>query len=171
MTRQMVAFLVLFYLILNSANASAGYIYHPKGCEYQVTFPVIPNLTQKFAPGVGNVISAEYISKRASLMRAECFHLPNISSTELGTKHGLMKAIVSYGEANGFFGAEYSYEKTGVGSKATCRGYKTIDGIPVTYEVHMYVGDSSSISLYIGGPSSKYPDRGVIEFIHSIHRE
>ncbi len=180
------AMLVLSSLIVSSyesglragSQASLGatpYVYSPDGCEYTVTFPGMPRLANGFQPGMGDYVQAQYENVgRAGgyyFVRAECIAIGKEIAARMNNKDILKQQIVAYAVSNGVQNAEYGYEEDGLGKHVHVRGFKTIDGVPVTFAAKMYVGSRSFASLAAGGPSASYPRQGVYEFFRSLKRK
>jgi len=156
------------------ANKSNELQYSPDGCEYSVTFPGIPKLTNGFQPGIGDYLQAEYASggrKSGFFVRAECIPVESSVAAELNQKETLQKQIIAYAVSNGLSNPEYSYGEDRLGKHVRVRGFKTIDDTLITFEGYTYVGNSSLISLYAGGSSATYPQSGVYEFFRSLKRK
>jgi len=175
------AMVVLFSLIswsyeLGQASLrSTPYVYSPDGCEYSVTFPDMPRLTNGFQPGMGDYVQAQYENVgRAGeyyFLRAECVPISREIATRMGNKEILQQQIVAYAVSNGIQNPEYGYEEDALGKHVHVRGFKTIDSVPVTYKGYMYVGSRSFANLSAGGPSASYPQQGVHEFFSSLRRK
>lgn len=160
--------------VIPAANKSKELQYSPDGCEYSVTFPGIPKLTNGFQPGIGNYLQAEYASggrKTGFFVRAECIPVESSVAAELNQKERLKKQIIAYAVSNGLSNPEYSYGEDRLGKHVRVKGFKTIDDVLITFEGYTYVGNISLISLYAGGSSATYPQPGVYEFFRSLKRK
>ena len=171
------AWVIWFFLIAtniaslpfsNSSPSKTAYI--PEGCEYSVEFPGNPKLTTFHVPGLGEIPRAEYVGgsdERGLFLRVECINFPKTQRDLIDNKEYLLNQSAAYAEANGIENAEFHYEDTELGRLVTLRGFKRVAEIPVTYEVHQYLGRRSLLSMYAGGASSHYPQVGVTEFFAS----
>jgi hypothetical protein len=78
--------------------------------------------------------------------------------------------IVRYAEHNGLQHAQYEFRNDELGYIAKVRGFKTIDGEHVTYQIQEYFGTRSFMTLYMGGPSSTFPAGEIGHFVESVKR-
>ncbi|MCK4742898.1 MAG: hypothetical protein KAT25_03685 [Sulfuriflexus sp.] len=149
-------------------------IFTAKGCEYSVVFPSTPKYQTAFDPIIGEYTQAQYGAGNKQdgfFLRAECIGAGDITNAEINTKAFLKKQIIAYAESNGLQTPEYHYGEGKLGKYVKVRGFKSISGVPSTYEAYTYVGTRSFISLYTGGVSSSYPQSSVSRFIRSLQRE
>ena len=160
---------------LNSTSDFADSLFTAEGCEYSVIFPGKPKYINAFHPDIGDYIDyiqAEYTNNRTGIfLRAECIVVGDIRAAEMSNKEFLQKLTVAYAVSNGLQNCGYNYGEGSLGKYAHVRGFKTISGIPVTFEGYIYVGNKSFITLLAGGASATYPQPDVYEFFQSLRRK
>ncbi len=151
-----------------SDSRSSNTAYILDGCEYSVEFPGNPKLTTFHIPGFGEYPSAEYVSgSDGAVFRVECMSFSKTQRDFLDNRKYLLDQAAAFAETNGLGGVEFQYEDTELGRLVTLRGYKRVAETPVTFEVHMYLGRRSLLTMLAGGASSHYPQVGVTEFFAS----
>jgi len=147
------------------AFAEGNRSYRLTNCEYTVSFPATPKITQVYTPQFGNVPSAN-VGVKGSHLRAECLKL---DSRRLNNKI-IREWLWSGASKMGLSGLSYTFKKEIYGSVGKIRGYKTVSNSPATYEMRMYVGNSSVLITYVGSLSSAYPTDEIFDFINSVRR-
>jgi hypothetical protein len=168
-----VAFLLVLCFLVWTYASYAESTFTTKGCEYSVRFPSQPKYKTGFDPRIGEYTQAQYSAGSKAdgfFLRAECIATGDIRNAEINSKEFLQQHIVAYAESNGLQNPEYHYGENELGKYVHVRGFKTIDGVPVTYEAYTYVGDTSFVSLYADGASSSYPQNPVHSFFKSLRR-
>ena len=145
--RRLLLLVLCFFCWTNPSSAES--IFTTKGCEYSVTFPSEPKYKTSFDPRMGEYTQAQYSTGSKAdgfFLRAECVATGDIRNAAINSKEFLQKQIVAYSESNGLQNPEYYYGENELGKYVHVRGFKTIDGVPVTYEAYTYVGAMSFVS-------------------------
>ena len=167
--RTLTAILCLTFAVLLDfslpAFAEGNRNFRPTNCEYTVSFPTTPKITQVYTPEFGNVPTANGGIK-SSLLRAECL---KVDSRRLNNQI-IREWLFSAASQMGLGGLTYTFKKEVYGSVAQIRGYKKISKSPATYEIQMYVGNNSVLIIYVGSLSSVYPTDEIHNFINSVRR-
>lgn len=172
--RNVITSLTIYAFAMFSGALYAESTFTAKGCEYLVKFPSTPEYKTGFDPKIGEYTQAEFKAgnkKNRYFLRAECVGTDDIRNSEINTKKFLQKQMVAYAESNGFSNSEYHYGEGKLGKYVQVRGFKSLSGVPATYEAYTYVGNNSFISLYAGGISSSYPQPPVSKFFRSLQRK
>jgi hypothetical protein len=78
------------------------------------------------------------------------------------------QAATTYAQNNGLENTAYEFGEDNTGEFAKFTGYKTLNGLAITFRVYMYAAEESYITLYAGTPSSSYPQRAILEFFESL---
>jgi hypothetical protein len=80
----------------------------------------------------------------------------------------LIDGAFNFAKNDGLQTPTVNVENGRYGKIVNVRGYKTIRGIPITYENRVFYGENSLLSLYAGGPSKSYPAPQVNPFFKSV---
>ena len=145
-----------------NSDQQARHLFSPEGCEFPVNFPVQPELTTLYADNVGEWVQANYNnSSEVYFLRAECISL-EVDAT------ALKQVATTYAQSNGLENTAYEFGEDNTGEFAKFTGYKTLNGLAITFRVYMYAAEESYITLYAGSPSSSYPQRAILEFFESL---
>jgi hypothetical protein len=154
-----------------SKIAVASSFYASGNCEYKVQFPSEPKYIVGYLPQSGKYEIAELKIGNGYdgyVLKVECVPVTPEQHSLMDSESYMLNRAEAYVTSNGFANAEYRFQETKIGKMVSVRAYKNISNIPVIYEVHMYLGNSSFLSLYAGGPSKSYPQNGIVEFFKSI---
>jgi len=145
-------------LLVNPLHANAQSIFKPDNCEFNISFPGEPKVSElEFANGL-TANKAEYFGKE-SYYRAEC---ASINNTELLNLKAMM---MKQAELDALEGVGIESGEDTVGSYYKLRGYKTIDGRVVTFKIKSYSGVNSFVVLYAAEPSSVFPTDNIHLFL------
>jgi hypothetical protein len=156
-------------LLLFFKSVTAGTVYSPGMCEFEVSFPNEPKYQKKFEPTIGSFISAELLNNNEhSFMRAECTVNEGFKAVTQSMLMGLAEQFVI---DNGLRSAVYSHEGGNGWSSVRYRGYKKISKVPVTYIGQIYVGRHSLLSVAVAGPSETFPQGGIMRYLNSVKME
>ena len=142
--------------------------YSVDGCEYVVTFPGKPEVTNANTTVWDNFEIASYYGN--SLLRAECHLDETFTKFYFTQKINLFALLEKQAKRDGLSDTIYKYEDSNLGRHAWVRGYKKVNVTPVTYEIHLYAGNSSLLSVYVGGISKTYPTQEVSAYLRSIKK-
>lgn len=148
--------------------------------EYTVLFPAKPTIrevhtadvegaqAELILPSEGGFLRAEFVKLSAEQARS----LVNLTSeAEKSLKEERIKLALKYAESIGLSNAAVQVEDDNRGWCASVRGYKEIDGIPVTYETKFFYGRRSVISLTTGASSRRFPTLSVSKFYSSLKQQ
>jgi hypothetical protein len=166
--------LAIYYAYSHAKNQEQPFKFQPDGCELYVYFPkrpVITEITAETTTGQRIIITrAELIFLDAGyFIRAEFTpKLPN--SLNFSSDKSLTDGAIDYTKNDGWTAPTVLVENTKIGKMVSIRGYKTLQGIPITFENKIFYGEKSVMSLYSGGPSKTYPGSFVVPFFRSIDR-
>lgn len=143
-------------------QVAVSFEYSFVGCDYTAKFPGPPTEKKLFAPGLGEYIQADFITKHEAL-RAECFR---IHLTEPKVQVRMM--MEQYAIADGFTAPVIEAKEGQFGALYDMRAYKTIDNIPTTYKFRVFYSKDSFLMLAVGGASKDYPPPIQDKFFGSV---
>ena len=146
-----------------------------KGCEFSVEFPDKPTIKTYTSPQIGDYEEALWTSQvpeDSTALRTECIPIPALSEklTSTNGKQFLLDLLSKFAHDNGLSAVEYRYALKKIGPTGMARGIKTIQGVPVTFQIVVVGGNSSLITLYAGGRSATFPQREISPFLSSVQR-
>ena len=79
-----------------------------------------------------------------------------------------------YALHNGLRSPEFTWEVTALGKRLTMRATKLLDdkgkSRAATYEAVALYGRSSIFMIYVGGPSTSYPQTSIVKFLASVKK-
>ena len=151
------------------SQAQVGF--SPAGCEFEVSFPAQPRVTEVYVPNLGNVQRADYqFMEEDYFVRAECMPITGLATDPPNDEY-IRNMLEKYASANGLSYPSFQFGSNTIGKYGHLRGYKTVAGTQAIYEHYSYFGRSSYLSLYAGGPASGYPQKGIMEFFNTISSE
>ena len=159
--------LTTLFFLTSLANAQNQpqlglYKFAPDSCDYSVVFPKEPQLTELEADTIGSWQQANYLNDTLGFfLRSECIGI----STNLEV---IKITAQQYVSDNGLRNASYEYGSNELGHFAKLTGYKTLANIQATFRVWMIGNGNSYISLYAGGPSTTFPQIGLLDFFDSL---
>jgi hypothetical protein len=133
--------------------------WHMQGCDFRVTFPFTPTLTNMQAAGLAYQ-RAELVTD-SSLLRAEC--VPR----SLG-KEQILAGLKAQAEDDGL--KNWSVQEI-LPNIHSLRGYKTIQGRSATYVIQIHSGDSSVLTLTVAAASEDYPTSATEAFLNSVQMQ
>lgn len=145
--------------------------YNAKNCDYSVIFPGEPRITDIYTGEMENIERAEYIinsGESGVFFRVECIKLEKDKIKYIFGEREMISQLIEYTKKNGIENAEFKIKESGIGRMASARGFKKIDDVNVTFEIHEYFNGNSLIIATAGGISSGYPQPGIVEFFKSI---
>jgi len=155
-----------------SFTQTTGYMFQPLGCEYAVRLPVKPklysndieNTTGKLVPLQGAQLTVE---NGNAFLRAECGSFPGLTRPNKEQMNSYMK-IISTRTGLQLPVFEYLVEPSGI--IGTVTGTKVSERGSLTIRVINYIGDVSSMTLYVGSKSTDFMMPEMRHFIHSIKK-
>jgi hypothetical protein len=145
--------------------------------EYTVSFPSKPTV-QRIYTGETEGLQAELIlAKEGGILRAEFVQLSAEQARSLlklageaqrALNENRIKMALEYAKSIGLSRAAAELEDDNRGWCVVVRGYKEIDGIPVTYETKFYYGKRSVMSLTTASSSRRFPTPSISKFYESL---
>lgn len=143
-------------LAVGAINAQAQSAFRPNACEYGVSFPSPPTIGTVSGAG-GTFVQANAISGETAL-RAEC--VAGTTSVEWA-----IEAARQLATADGLTGWTVALLSD---NAIEMRGYKTVDGRPVTYVHRTYLGAFSILAVRVGSESRVFPTDAASRFLASV---
>lgn len=143
------------------AIPTSGHIFSPAGCAFRVRFPLAPNEKKMSAP-LGQYTQAD-LSVTDAYLRAECAQVAYDDP-----KQEARNMLEAQASADGLSNATYTQIVDAPGGLWEMRGYKTLDGVSVTYELRTYYMRGSLLTIAVAGKSSSYPPSARQPFVKSV---
>jgi len=151
-----------------------GYRFQPQGCEYVVRFPDVPklysvdieNTVGKLVPLHGAQLTVE---NGTAFLRAECGSHPVSGGTRPNKEqmYSYMKIISS---RLGLKLPAFEYRVDSYGTVGTVTGTKDSERGSLTFRVINHIGDSSTMTLYVGSRSTDFMTPEMRYFVSSIKK-
>jgi len=176
-TSTLFAACVLVVIQAQVASQPPAFKFPETDSEYTVSFPSKPTV-QPIYTGETEGLQAELIlAKEGGILRAEFVPLSveqvrsllNLTDeTQKALNEHRIKMALEYAKSIGLSRAAAEVEDDNRGWCVVVRGYKEIDGIPVTYETKFYYGKRSVMSLTTASSSRRYPTPSMSKFYESL---
>lgn len=166
-----ILFATLIFLPMAALRAET---FDPNGCDFEIQFPGKPSYDTLYTPIVGKYVRAQLAVGEGSsgyLLRAECIPVTGQQYQIMASEKYLLTRATNYAKSNGIQHAEYTYANLDFARKVTIRGFKSIGKIPATFEIQMYLGHRSFLTLYAASASRIYPPAGAVRFFKSVREK
>lgn len=151
------------------SDKSSPYVYSPKNCPYQVTFPEKPEiLSQDVFTNENNLVSSEIAGlefpSQITMLKAEFILLKQ----GLSNYEGMRDLMKGYAYFNGLSNVNITHNENSKKNIYELRGYKNLSSGPATYTGFFYFKNKIVFILYGGCPSKSYPTKAITNFYSSF---
>ncbi len=157
-----------------SSVRNVGYVFQPKGCEYAIRFPSVPKFYStdieytagKLVPLKGAQLT---VGNGNAFLRAECGSHSE-SAVFRPTKKQMYAYMKIISSRLGLQLPAYEYRTDNSEAIGAVTGTKDSERGLLTFRVINYIGDTSTITLYVGSRSTDFMTPDMQHFLSSVKK-
>lgn len=166
--------LILFTTELCFAQKSKNYLFTPDNCEYSVTFPLFPEITEenKTLPdgSTYKCSSASLNLENNGIFSVSYIYDPNKSLSNDEKKKTLIEFAQACIDNQKLDNTSIEFKKNHLGFSVSVIGYKYFLGKLVTIGNNIYYGENTILFLMFGCLAIDYPTKHLTNFVNSVER-